>query len=338
MNSNKSTYQKLSLIPSDLLEKLRHQNPNVNLFDGSDNLNKNLDFPNNVDFLKTNNNNKNTQINTKMSNERILSQFPKLIAEDANRIVENLPQGAMRTRGLVLLQHLIGKVHLNEQQQIIYPDSLEVGSHLADLVIFAVQLPGLGILADKSLSPRTATNTTTAFKMQQPVDIWQFSRLARSLNVPSYSIPNLIAYRKRLRKSGVGEDGNKLSSLSADNTLPLSPSTSMHENLSGLKNKLVKNNNQTGPLTSTSKFGDKPSSRQPVLNETVYSHGADKKHYRHSINKTNSKKSQQLAMSVVGNGHIRNKSSRSPYFNNNKSRKLPLLSPSSSTRPYHWLP
>ncbi len=117
-----------------------------------------------------------------------LRTFKTLSQEQASRMLELLPKGPMQNRARVLLNYLIGRVHLNDNQHINYPD-LMIGSNLFDLLRWTV-LP---------LPPRGRSDKST-----QPLDVVHFATFLHKLgDVPRYGMPRLLQLFKLI------DDGDK---------------------------------------------------------------------------------------------------------------------------------
>ncbi len=221
MSSEQQPFQKVTLVPSESLHRLRQQHTHRNQAQQQQQIpstetDLNLETPAiSAEPLPLSD----PVIEKEAGPE--LRTFPTLTQAQATNMVELLPKGPIRNRGRVLLGYLVGRVRLNDSQHVIYPD-LEIGSNLFDLVYWSV-LPLF----------KTGRNVS-----KQPLDVMAFAKLLHKLgDIPKYGIPQIAGLFNIIDGAGDNDavDQTKPINLSKstkkqDNTEPQQPVGNMFAN------------------------------------------------------------------------------------------------------------
>jgi len=200
-SAERKPYRKLTLVPTDALERLRaiRKSPS------------NLDPPPPISSDQTAEPTVNTSFisppspippnaenSETLADAAALFQFPFLDQEKANQLVSLIPKSSLRYRVRCLLECLVGKIRLNDNLHIVY-DDLQIGSHLLDLARFSA-MPAL----KKKSSPSGAQQRVGAgggAELKQPADIRKFMKIMGQLGVPIYCVPRLYDYYHLIKEA-----------------------------------------------------------------------------------------------------------------------------------------
>lgn len=254
IDTQKKAYRKLTLVPNEVLERLKQQQQQQqNVLPQKETKMQEevvLATPKEAAAaLQPNASTTADPAEISRLNRLTLAQFRTVSTKDMNEIERQFPRGSsMRKCAKILMEHLVGRVHVNDQLHIIYPD-LSVGSYLPELIRYSVSVPDSQQRSNGTNNGNVdiAAATTTTTIEDQPADVGKFAAFMQKLTIPATCIPNLMLYQQRKQRL-INNDGS--SGLVGHSTLPqtqpqIKPAVNLkiksrHKNLN-IKQKLKKN-------------------------------------------------------------------------------------------------